>query len=415
VRCPGAQHRHLAVDHPAALRRDDARFRLARLDEAKAQLVEDLIEQLPFFRTQIAPRLRLEQRQDIDHLLGGRKVHFRFLTADGIRNVPEVNRGGVRERQDKGSEANPVRAVLMFGVLVVSHGESRMLAYDPMAISNARRPNSMESLGDKFEQLVTIMRTLRAPGGCPWDREQTHASLRPFVLEETYEVLEAIDTGKMDELREELGDYLYEAVFLAQISEEAGDFSIGDAIDAIRDKLVRRHPHVFAQGADAESITTRQVIERWETMKAREREAKGQPDTAAKTTLSGVPKTLPSLLRAYEISARAAAVGFDWAAAADVLDKIEEEVAEVRHEVESGATGDRSRAEEEMGDLLFAIANLSRKLGIEPEAALRRANEKFTARFDAMEHAFAARGQVLSEMALDQMEEEWQRVKGGTS
>jgi ATP diphosphatase len=284
-----------------------------------------------------------------------------------------------------------------------------MLAYEPMAIPTARQPAPSESLGEKFEQLVTIMRTLRAPGGCPWDREQTHASLRPFVLEETYEVLEAIDSGNMQELREELGDYLYEAVFLAQISEEAGGFSIADAIDTIRAKLVRRHPHVFAQ---AESITTHQVIERWETMKAREREAKGQADASAKTTLSGVPKTLPSLLRAYEISARAAAVGVDWTRAEDVLDKIEEEVAEVRHEVESGATGHRSRAEEEMGDLLFAITNLSRKLGIEPEAALRRANEKFTSRFDAMERAFAARGRRLTDMTLDEMEAEWQKVKG---
>jgi MazG family protein len=289
-----------------------------------------------------------------------------------------------------------------------------MLAYEPMNTSHAQHPAAGESLGEKFEQLVAIMRTLRAPGGCPWDREQTHASLRPFVLEETYEVLEAIDRGNTDELREELGDYLYEAVFLAQISEEAGAFSIGDAIDVIREKLVRRHPHVFAKAPDEEDITTGQVIERWETMKAREREAKGQSDSRAKTTLSGVPKTLPSLLRAYEISARAAAVGFDWARAGDVLDKIEEEVAEVRREVESGATGHLSRAEEEMGDLLFAITNLSRKLGIEPEAALRRANEKFTTRFDAMERAFTARGRLLTDATLDQMEEEWERVKRGT-
>ena len=178
-------------------------------------------------------------------------------------------------------------------------------------------------------------------------------------------------------------------MFLAQISEEAGDFTIGDAIDAICDKLVRRHPHVFAREQGDESMTSGQVIERWETLKARERAAGGRRAEAPKTTLSGVPKTLPSLLRAYEISARAAAVGFDWAKAEDVLDKIEEEVAEVRREVESGATGHLSRAEEEMGDLLFAIANLSRKLGIEPEAALRRANEKFTRRFDAIEQAFA--------------------------
>jgi nucleoside triphosphate diphosphatase len=280
-----------------------------------------------------------------------------------------------------------------------------------MASSHVERPVSTESPGEKFEQLVAIMRTLRAPGGCPWDREQTHGSLRPFVLEETYEVLEAIDAGNMEELREELGDYLYEAVFLAQISEEAGEFSIGDAIDAIREKLVRRHPHVFAKAPDEKDITTGQVIERWETMKARERETKGQPDSPGKTTLSGVPKTLPSLLRAYEISARAAAVGFDWVRAGDVLDKIEEEVAEVRREVESGATSHPSRAEEEVGDLLFAITNLSRKLGIEPEAALRRANEKFTKRFDAMERSLTSRGKLLADATLEQMEEEWQRVK----
>jgi MazG family protein len=269
-----------------------------------------------------------------------------------------------------------------------------------------------DTAGSRFDRLVEIMRVLRAPHGCPWDREQTLASLRPFVLEETYEVLEAIESGAPANLREELGDYLYEAVFLAQISEEAGDFTIADAVDAICDKLVRRHPHVFARQADDGSITTGQVIERWETMKARERAEAGQDETArTKTTLSGVPKTLPSLLRAYEISARAAAVGFDWAQATDVLDKIDEEVAEVRHEVESGATGHLSRAEEEMGDLLFAIANLSRKLGIEPEGALRRANEKFTKRFDAVERAFAARGTALQDATLQEMEDEWQRVK----
>src|SRR5687768_13058007 len=279
-----------------------------------------------------------------------------------------------------------------------------------------------ETAGTHFDRLIEIMRALRAPDGCPWDREQTLASLRPFVLEETYEVLEAIESGSPSALREELGDYLYEAVFLAQISEEAGDFSIADAVDAICDKLIRRHPHVFARERGDAAITTDQVIERWETMKAKERQAL-RPDSGQatgadaqppKTTLSGVPRTLPSLLRAYEVSARAAAVGFDWARTEDVLDKIDEEVAEVRHEVESGKTGNLSRAEEEMGDLLFAIANLSRKLGIEPEAALRRATDKFTRRFDAVEQVFAASGRSLQEATLEEMEAEWQRVKIGS-
>jgi MazG family protein len=267
--------------------------------------------------------------------------------------------------------------------------------------------------GETFDRLLEIMRTLRAPGGCPWDREQTLGSLRPYVLEETYEVLEAIEHGTPEQLREELGDYLYEAVFLAQISEEAGAFTIADAIEAICDKLVRRHPHVFARASGDEHISSDQVIERWETIKARERAEAGIDAPRPKTALSGVPRTLPALLRAYEISARAAAVGFDWSRPADVLDKIEEEVAELRIEVAAGATGHLSRAEDEMGDLLFAIANLSRKLGIEPEAALRRATEKFAARFDAMEHAFGQRGQTLAQATLEAMEAEWVRVKAG--
>ena len=267
--------------------------------------------------------------------------------------------------------------------------------------------------GSSFERLVGIMRRLRAPDGCPWDREQTPASLRPFVLEETYEVLEAIEHGTPQDLCEELGDFVFEAVFLARMHEEAGHFSIGDVVDGIADKLVRRHPHVFERSDGHDALTSGQVVERWEALKARERAIAGRaaPKAKAKTTLSGVPKTLPSLLRAYELSARAAAVGFDWAKATDVLDKIDEEVAELRHEVESGATGDLSRAEDEMGDLLFSIANLSRKLGVEPEAALRRASDKFSARFGQMEAALAARGTSLPDASLDEMEAEWQKAK----
>jgi MazG family protein len=267
-----------------------------------------------------------------------------------------------------------------------------------------------DGAGARFERLVEIMRRLRAPDGCPWDREQTHASLRPFVLEETYEVLEAIERGTPADLCEELGDFLFEAVFLAEISAERGEFTIGDAIDAIADKLVRRHPHVFHGDGNGPALTSGQVIERWETLKARERGSSGSAERRA-TALAGIPRTLPSLLRAYEIGARAAAVGFDWSRAADVLDKIEEEVAELRREVEAGATGPLSRAEAEMGDLLFALVNLSRKLGIEPEAALRRANDTFTERFDAVERALAARGRPLGQATLAEMEDEWQRAK----
>jgi MazG family protein len=268
--------------------------------------------------------------------------------------------------------------------------------------------------GARFDRLVDIMRTLRSPHGCPWDREQTLQSLRPFVLEETYELLDTLDRRDVDGLREELGDFLYEAVFLAQIAEEDGHFAIGDAIQAIADKLVRRHPHVFtpdgqALGAAHTALTSTAVVEKWEDLKARERATSGP--APGKTTLSGVPRSLPALLRAYELSARAAAVGFDWVRASDVLDKIDEEVRELKETTAAAAT-DARRTEEEMGDLLFSIANLARKLGIEPESALRRANDKFQARFEALERQAAADGHRLQELTLDQLEERWQRVKG---
>ncbi|MBM3779341.1 MAG: nucleoside triphosphate pyrophosphohydrolase [Acidimicrobiia bacterium] len=270
-----------------------------------------------------------------------------------------------------------------------------------------------ESIGARFERLVSIMRALRAPDGCPWDREQTHASLRRFVLEETYEVIEAIDGGDPSALCEELGDYLFEAVFLAQLSDEAGDFDIGDAIQTVCDKLVRRHPHVFArdsQPGDA-PLSAGQVVERWDALKAKERADSGRPDQLPPGALGRVPTALPALLRAHQVGSRAASTGFDWPKAADVLEKIDEEVAELRAELEAGLGGDGARVEEEMGDLLFAIANLSRKLGVEPESALRRATSKFTDRFERMERTIQARGHSLADTPLAELESEWQRAK----
>jgi MazG family protein len=266
--------------------------------------------------------------------------------------------------------------------------------------------------GARFERLMDVMRTLRGPHGCPWDREQTLGSLRPYVLEETYELLDALDREDLGALREELGDFLYEAVFLAQIAEEDGHFAIGDAIQAITDKLIRRHPHVFTADGRAlaearEDMTSEAVVQKWEDLKAGERRAAG---AAMKTILGGVPHTLPALLRAYELSARAASVGFDWVRAADVVDKIEEELQEVR-EVVAREPRDAVRVEEEMGDLLFAIANLARKLGVEPEAALRRANGKFQERFELMEQSATTSGRRLQSLPLEEMEALWNAVK----
>jgi MazG family protein len=267
----------------------------------------------------------------------------------------------------------------------------------------------MSSAGDEFTRLIEIMARLRGPDGCPWDREQTITSLRRYVLEETYEVLEAIDWQDHDALREELGDFLFEAVFLAQLESEAGHFDIADAVRGVADKLVRRHPHVFARDTGEKALdTATEVKVRWEEIKAEERAAAAKP---RKTLLSGIPAALPALLRASQISARAASVGFDWATAADVVDKLQEEVDEIREVVAAADTADADRTEEEVGDLLFAIANLARKLGVEPESALRKANDKFTRRFTTLEHAVETSGRTMTGMTLEELEAEWQRLK----
>ena len=258
------------------------------------------------------------------------------------------------------------------------------------------------SAGEEFQQLVDVMARLRAAGGCPWDREQTLESLRSFVLEETYEVLDAIDRADHDELRGEIGDFIFEGVFLAQIEADEQRFTVTDSLHHIVEKLIRRHPHVFAatEGVD----TPGKVLEQWEVIKANEQQTANQ----RKSLLKGVPKALPSLLRAHEIGTRVAAVGFDWAKTDDVIAKIEEEVAELR---EALANEGRDRAEEEMGDLLFSIAQLARQMNIEPESALRKANEKFTKRFDALEEKLQSRGQSLQDTTLEQMEAVWREVK----
>jgi MazG family protein len=274
---------------------------------------------------------------------------------------------------------------------------------------DARRGAARDA-ADRFQRLVEIMQTLRSADGCPWDREQTFESLTPFVLEEAYEVVEAIERGDDMTLVGEIGDMIFEGVFLAQIGADEGRFSIGDALQSISEKLVRRHPHVFkdtGQGdtpPPANELDAAGVVEQWEKLKERERRKSGDEGTV----LGGIPRTLPALLRAHEIGTRVAAVGFDWASAPDVLAKIDEEVAEFRRAVEHEG---RARSEEEMGDLLFSIANLARKLGIEPEAALRKANDKFTRRFTNAEARLRARGVAIHDAGLPALEEAWNAVK----
>jgi tetrapyrrole methylase family protein / MazG family protein len=252
-----------------------------------------------------------------------------------------------------------------------------------------------------FEDLVRLMERLRAPGGCPWDREQTYESLRRFVIEEAYEVVDAIDRGDRRELAEELGDHLLQAVFLAQLGREEGSFTIGDSIRAIHDKLVRRHPHVFG---DVEAHDADTVLANWEKMKHAE---KGE---RAQSFFEGIPSGLPALMKSVRITEKAARVGFDWKEAHDVFAKIREEIDELEQAIDRDEPS--QRISEELGDLFFSIGNLARKLGIDAEHALQDANWKFIRRFEAMEQIAKESGHALDDTSLEELDELWERVKG---
>ena len=262
--------------------------------------------------------------------------------------------------------------------------------------------------GAALDALVALMRILRGPGGCPWDREQTLDTLLPFVLEEAHEVVEAAERRDLDELKGEIGDLVFEGVFLSQLCAETGDFTITDALNDVRAKLVRRHPHVFAPDTGTAEVTTPDdVKDRWETIKVVERAEKGRERTSR---IDGVPEGLPALLRAARISSKAAKVGFEWPTPGQVLEQIDEEVAEVREALDAG---DPAHVAEEIGDLLFATANLARKLDHDPEALLRAAIRKFSGRFRAMERRLAEAGTPVGSDAatLEVMEAAWQAGK----
>ena len=251
------------------------------------------------------------------------------------------------------------------------------------------------------ERLRAIMHRLRAPGGCPWDAEQTHQSLLPNLLEEAYEVVDTIRRGDMDHLREELGDLLLQVVFHSELAEEAGRFTLDDVAHDIADKLVRRHPHVFA---DAAAGTADAVLRQWDKIKRAEKGHETHP------YLHGVGDGLPALLRAAKLQKKASKAGFDWPDAQAVLAKVREEVAEVEAQY-AAAAPDRARLADEIGDVLFSVVNLARKEGFDPEALLAATNAKFTDRFAAMEQLLAASGLTLEAASLDQMEAAWQAAK----
>ena len=251
-----------------------------------------------------------------------------------------------------------------------------------------------------IQKLVELVERLRGENGCPWDREQTRETLKPMLIEEAYEVLDALDATDPLELKEELGDLLFQVVFHAQIASERGEFQLADIIDRLHDKMVRRHPHVFG---DADLKTAGEVLRNWEDIKAAERASKQQH-----RVLDDVPVGLPALARAAKLTKRAARVGFDWPSTDEVFDKLDEEVAELRAEI---AAGDLDKAREEMGDLLFVVANLARKLGVEPEDALRGANAKFVRRFGFIEAELAKDGRSPEQSDLAEMDGLWDAAK----
>jgi tetrapyrrole methylase family protein/MazG family protein len=252
---------------------------------------------------------------------------------------------------------------------------------------------------DKFARLTAIMRRLRAPGGCPWDAEQTHESLKRYLLEESYEVIEAIDTKDPEHLKEELGDLMLQPVFHAAIAEEKGEFTMDEVLDTICAKLIHRHPHVFG---DQVVKTAEEQVENWERIKKQE---KGEE---RKSALSGVPPHLPALLKAQKITEKAARVGFDWEHVDQVFAKVLEELHEFE---ETMAAGDEARMEAELGDLLFAIVNLGRFLSLDPEEALRKTIKRFAKRFAHIEETMHARGVQMKEATLEEMESLWEEAK----
>jgi len=296
----------------------------------------------------------------------------------------------------------------------------------------------MSTTGERFERAVAIMGRLRAPGGCPWDREQTFDSIKPYTLEETYEVLEAIDNRDWDELPGELGDLLLQVLFYSEMAKEEGTFSIDDVLDRLSDKLVNRHPHVFG---DVKADTSAEVKRNWEALKLEERkkrlgealpdaEVGGKPDVPA-SILAGISSSMPALLEAHKLSSRAAQVGFDWPDVEGLFEKLGEETAELReHLQEFPAPGPRPqghgvagagrqtipedlrlRLEGEVGDLFFVLVNIARYLALDPESALRKTNRKFRRRFQWMEQELHKKGSTLERASMDELESLWQQAK----
>lgn len=264
-----------------------------------------------------------------------------------------------------------------------------------------------------FDELVAVMKRLRAPGGCPWDHEQTYSSLAQYLLEEAYETFDAIqeadETGDTTHLREELGDLLLQVIFHSTIGAERGEFTVDDVAVGVTQKLILRHPHVFG---DTKLESASDVLDNWDKLKADERKASGKAEMVIGSILEDVPVHFPALLEALKVTKKAAKVGFDWESADQIFDKIDEETAELRRAI---ANSDAVNTEEEIGDLLFAVVNLARRLDIEPETALKKTNRKFRQRFRFIEDQLKEKGIPLTDATLKEMDDLWNKAKADNS
>src|SRR5580704_5602500 len=277
------------------------------------------------------------------------------------------------------------------------------------AVRRTAAKSSGLTAGEWFEKLAAVQARLRAPDGCPWDREQTHATLRTYLIEEAYEVLEAIEKGNPPELEEELSDLLLQVLFHADLAREVGAFDISGVITGIHNKMVRRHPHVFG---NVKAETAGEVLKNWAQLKAREKQAtppKGEASrNPAPSALEGVPRNIPALLEAYQMTRRAAQVGFDWERVEGIFEKLGEETTELRAAL---ATSNRRATEEEVGDILFSVVNLARFLGLDPEVTLKHSNLKFKERFQEMEREASRSGKRLSDLSKEKLEQLWVAAK----
>jgi len=286
---------------------------------------------------------------------------------------------------------------------------TRKLSKRPTKRKRTKRAPRVLSAGPAFAKLVAVMARLRAPGGCPWDREQTHDTLRTYLIEEAYEVLDALDSTDDVKFAEELGDLLLQVLFHAQIASEAGRFAISDVIREIYEKMIRRHPHVFGEKRAKDAA---EVLRNWEIIKQEERRNKSGQSTAEAepaSILDGVPRTLPALLEGLQLTRKASRVGFDWQNVDGIFDKLGEEASELRHALDKNESA--SRIESEVGDILFVAVNLARFLNVDPEIAMKKASSKFSRRFHEMERLARHQGTTLAEIPRPEMESLWEQSK----